>query len=241
MAKKVARAKAKGDRGDKRTKKTKGSVEIQTEQAGDGLSDTSRFWEQMGEHDLAESQRELFAVAIAPPAVAIEAAAVAAEASAVRRHLKEPWQQFCKQRLADAEAADLVASRRSVKRVRPSTTAEDVKPQCEESQDHDAACAETQPDQSADEAELDRSRGFPPGGPEIVSLNCTKCPYVETCGKGKVKGEGVYTFREYYCIRCGAHLTVSTRIEMGLNKLSVHQVRERPPDEDERTEPGWGC
>lgn len=220
MAKKVASAKAKGDRGDKRRKKTKDSGEIQAEQAGDGLSDTSEFWRQMGEHDLAESQRELFEEqeaksedAISAAAVAAGASEVAAEASAVAAEAFM-WQDFCKQRLADAEAADLAASRRSVKGARSSTTAEDVKPQCKESQDHDAECAETQPELSADDAELDRSRGFPPGGPEIVSLDCTQCPYSERCGMSKVNGQGVYTFREYYCPRCGAHLRVATRIEI---------------------------
>ena len=214
MAKKTARAKAKGDQGDKRTKKTKGSVEIQTEQAGDGLSDTSRFWEQMGEDDLAGSQRKVFEEHGAPSAVAIEASAVAAEASAVAVE-EERRQPFWKQRLADAEAADLAAFRRSVKRVRPSTTAEDVKPQCEESQDHDAECAETQPDKSEDEAELDRSRGFLPGQREIVFIKCSACPFAETCGKAKRKGEDVYTFRENYCPRCGECVTISARIEIG--------------------------
>ena len=103
-----------------------------------------------------------------------------------------------------------------------SITEVELETQREESQDHDAEvepqCEETQLDHSADEAELDRSRGFPPGGREIVFLKRTQCPYVETCGKHTVDGKGVFTFCENYCVRCGGHLTVSSRIEIGLRE-----------------------
>lgn len=216
MASKPARAKAKGNQGDKRKPKTKGRAEIHTEQAEDGLCETQRFWKQMGEDELAESQRKLFEEhgdAGAPSAVAAEDEAEADVGDA---------QQFWKQRFADAAAADLAALRRTVKRGKRSITEVELETQCEESQDHDAEvdpqCEETQLDRSADEAELDRSRGFPPGGAEIVFLKCTRCPYVETCGKHTVDGKGVCTFCEYYCVRCGGHLTVSSRIEIGLRE-----------------------
>ena len=161
----------------------------------------------MGEYELAESQRKLFeersAIAAEASAVAAEVSAVAAEASAVA---------------ADAEVAESSAVRRRgkrVRRVRPSTTAEAVTPQCDTSQEHDAECAETQPDKSEDEAELDRSRGFLPGQREIVFIKCADCPFAETCGKAKRKGEDVYTFCEYYCPRCGAWVKIQARIEIG--------------------------
>jgi hypothetical protein len=253
MASKPARAKAKGNRGDKRKPKTKGRAEIHTEQAEDGLCETQRFWKQMGEDDLAESQRKLFEEhgdAGAPSAVAAkdEASAVAAEdeAEALRRLEGEQfWRpRFAEalrrgtsavaakdeaeadvadaqQRFAEALAADVVAFRRWSSRKRSIAQVE-LEAQREESQDHDAEvepqCEETQLDRSADEAELDRSRGFPPGGAEIVFLKCTQCPYAETCGKHTVDGKGVCTFCEYYCVRCGGHLTVSSRIEIGLRE-----------------------
>ena len=211
MASKPARAKAKGNQGDKRKPKTKGRTEIHTEQA----EATHRFWKQMGEDDLAESQRQLFEEhgdAGAPSAVAAKD-----EAEALVREA----QQFWKQRFAEASAADVRAFRRWTLRKRSITEVE-LDTQCEESQDHDAEvepqCEETQLDHSADEAELDRSRGFPPGGAEIVFLKCTQCPYVETCGKHTVDGKGVFTFCENYCVRCGGHLTVSSRIEIGLRE-----------------------
>ena len=174
MVKSATRDKANGDQGGgkrkkKRTAQTEEKREASAkgrEQAGDGLSDTSRFWEQMGEDDLAESQREVFeeasAIAAEASAVAAEVSAVAAEASAVA---------------ADAEVAESSAVRRRgkrVNRVRPSTTAEAVTPQCETSQEHDAECAETQPDKSEDEAELDRSRGFPPSQKRKLCLSIAR-------------------------------------------------------------------